>query len=127
MSKKEKQAKHKNRWKLVQYIKSDIPNHVYVEETDVAIKRYRAEDFRLCFKVLDPTAMFAGTIRSKVFGNEHDDNTVEQNRDAQQRQSSENPKAMAMVFKTKRNYQQKIPQRITTTTENPATRGHAMR
>lgn len=128
MSKQVKQAKHRNRGKFLRYLKRDIPNHVYVEEADGAIKRDKVADLRRYFTARNKKKTFAGTMRCEAFGNTVDAHYEKINeRDENQKQSPEAQQATTMEAKTRRNYQQQIPQGIMTPRRTPATRGHTMR
>lgn len=103
MSEKSKHTKYNNRGKLVQNLR-DIPNHVYVEETNGYIKCYRVANFFPFFTARDQIAAFARTLHSRGF----------ENKDAVQAlaQKSDDKKHQRTGNNTRRQWQQK-PDKIT--------------
>lgn len=68
-------SKHRDRGKLVRYLKREDPKHVWLEETDGSMWRFRANGFHPYLMSRDPNEAFTGTLRYPSFaekpGEEH--------------------------------------------------------
>lgn len=67
MNKQLRHNKYENSGKLERYLRREAPRHVYVEETNGAVRWYRAADFHLYFSARDPTEAFAGKLSHVQF------------------------------------------------------------
>lgn len=120
-----RKSKYRERGKLVRYLKIDEPNHIFVEETNGAIKKIRATDFRPYFTSRDATAAFSGTLRHEKF---EEGEKAEQNKEAAHKEAeSTEVKHKERAENITNRFKRKIPTKITPTTESPATRHHALR
>lgn len=110
----------------------DEPRHVFVEERDGSIRMFRAAGFHSYFTARDPTAAFTGTLRHTSFAEQETrEHAVEQEIGEEENQKDKNreerEERTTMAAKRRRKFHQRTPERISSTTENPATMYHGLK